>query len=101
MAHKLLLTATAVPTAPRNTPNISRSKMPSRLAWIECKGTLIRCGNRLNVGERSSYLHEEFQPRTMWSLSNAFTPAFKKLDPVLQFNTTAKFAEFLEPRFSE
>ena len=26
--------------------------------------------------------YEEFSPRTMWSLSNAFTSAFKKLDPV-------------------
>ena len=25
--------------------------------------------------------HEEFKPRTMWSLSNAFTSAFKELDP--------------------
>jgi hypothetical protein len=25
--------------------------------------------------------HEEFQPRTMWSLSNAFTSAFKELEP--------------------
>lgn len=24
--------------------------------------------------------HEEFQPRTMWSLSNAFTSAFKELE---------------------
>jgi hypothetical protein len=26
--------------------------------------------------------HEEFQPRTMWSLSNAFTSAFKEPDPI-------------------
>ncbi len=26
-------------------------------------------------------VHEEFQPRTMWSLSNAFTSAFKELEP--------------------
>jgi len=42
-----------------NTPSISRSKMPSRLAWIECKGTLIQCGNRSNVGERNSYLQRK------------------------------------------
>jgi hypothetical protein len=34
-------------------------------------------------------------PRTMWSLSNAFTSAFKKLDPVPQFKATAKLGEFL------
>ena len=26
--------------------------------------------------------YEEFRPRTIWSLSNAFTSAFKELDPV-------------------
>jgi len=30
----------------------------------------------------------------MWSLSNAFTSAFKKLDPVPQFKATAKLDEF-------
>jgi hypothetical protein len=28
--------------------------------------------------------HEEFEPQTMWSLSNAFTSAFKELDPIPQ-----------------
>ena len=41
---------------------------------------------------------EEFQPRTMWSLSNAFTSALKQLDPVPQFRTTAKLAPFLQAR---
>jgi hypothetical protein len=31
----------------------------------------------------------------MWSLSNAFTSAFKKLDPVPQFKATVKLGEFL------
>jgi len=39
---------------------------------------------------------DEFQPRTMWSLSNAFTTAFKELDPIPQFRATAKLAGFLE-----
>lgn len=39
---------------------------------------------------------EEFQPRTMWSLSNAFTSAFKELEPVPQFKATGKLAGFLE-----
>lgn len=39
---------------------------------------------------------EEFAPRTVWSLSNAFTSAFKDLDPIPQFKTTAKLASFLE-----
>jgi len=33
--------------------------------------------------------YEEFQPRTIWSLSNAFTSAFKELDPIPQFKATA------------
>jgi hypothetical protein len=40
--------------------------------------------------------YPEFQPRTMWSLSNAFTSAFKDLDPVPQFKATAKLGEFLQ-----
>lgn len=39
---------------------------------------------------------EEFTPRTTWSLSNAFTSAFKELDPIPQFRATAKLASFLE-----
>jgi Domain of unknown function (DUF932) len=39
--------------------------------------------------------YPDFSPRTMWSLSNAFTSAFKKLDPVPQFKATAKVGEFL------
>ena len=44
--------------------------------------------------------HQEFEPRTAWSLSNAFTSAFKELDPIPQFRATAKLEEFLEERFS-
>ncbi len=40
--------------------------------------------------------YEEFQSRTLWSLSNAFTSAFKELDPIPQFKATAKLAGFLE-----
>lgn len=38
---------------------------------------------------------DEFVPRTLWSLSNAFTSAFKELDPIPQFKATAKLASFL------
>jgi hypothetical protein len=37
----------------------------------------------------------EFTPRTMWSLENAFTSAFKDLDPIPQFRATAKLGAFL------
>lgn len=45
--------------------------------------------------------YEEFRTRTIWSLSNAFTSAFKELDPIPQFRATAKFGGFLESRFSQ
>ena len=38
---------------------------------------------------------EEFAPRTMWSLENAFTSALKTLDPIPQFKATAKLGAFL------
>src|SRR5437899_12012983 len=44
--------------------------------------------------------YQEFKSRTIWSLSNAFTSAFKELDPTPQFKATAKLGEFLEARFS-
>lgn len=40
--------------------------------------------------------HEEFQPRTMWSLSNAFTSAFKELEAIPQFRATARLGTFFE-----
>ena len=39
---------------------------------------------------------EEFAPRTVWSLGNAFTSAFKELDAIPQFRATAKLGTFLE-----
>jgi hypothetical protein len=45
--------------------------------------------------------YEEFRPRTIWSLSNAFTSAFQELDPIPQFKATPELGEFLEARFSQ
>lgn len=39
--------------------------------------------------------YDDFRPRNMWSLSNAFTSAFKTLDAVPQFVNTGKLAGFL------
>ena len=39
--------------------------------------------------------HDEFRPRTMWSISNAFTSAFKELEPIPQYKATGKLAGFL------
>ena len=38
---------------------------------------------------------DEFRPRTMWSLSNAFTSAFKELEPIPAYRATAKLAGLL------
>ncbi len=45
--------------------------------------------------------YEDFRSRTIWSLSNAFTSAFKELEPIPQFKSTAKLGKFLETRFSQ
>jgi hypothetical protein len=39
--------------------------------------------------------HDAFAPRTMWSLSNAFTSSLKTLDPLPYFRSTAKLGAFL------
>src|SRR5438034_2919406 len=39
---------------------------------------------------------EDFQPRTMWSLSNAFTSDFRHLDAIPQFRATARLGQFLQ-----
>ncbi len=39
--------------------------------------------------------HEAFQPRNLWSLSNAFTSAMKKLAPIKQFEVTARLGDYL------
>jgi hypothetical protein len=39
--------------------------------------------------------YEEFKASTMWSLENAFTTTFKKLNPMSQFEMTARLGKFL------
>ncbi len=41
--------------------------------------------------------YEEFKPRNLWSLENAFTNCFKRLKPVQQFEATARLGKFLAP----
>ena len=45
--------------------------------------------------------YDEFKPRTVWSLSNAFTSASKALDPIPQFRATAKLGGSLDARFRQ
>jgi hypothetical protein len=64
-------------------------------AFVE--GGLQAPRNLLPVVHRQYFRpeHEEFRERTLWSLSNAFTSAFKQLNPVRQFQATAKLGVFL------
>lgn len=69
-------------------------------AFIERSG--IALPRHLAPQVHDSYFnprHEEFRPRTLWSLSNAFTEAFKALDDIPRFRATAKLGSFLQ-RFS-
>ena len=45
--------------------------------------------------------YKEFEARTLWSLSNAFTSAFKTLDPIPQMKATAALAGFLDSKVSD
>ena len=38
--------------------------------------------------------HEEFKPRTLYSLQNAFTSAFQKLEPIPMFRATTSAGEY-------
>lgn len=40
---------------------------------------------------------EDFRERTLWSLENAFTESFKNLNPLTQYQTTARLGKFLTP----
>ena len=39
--------------------------------------------------------HEDFRSRNLWSLSNAFTSAFKGLGPLKQYEATAKLGLYM------
>lgn len=59
---------------------------------LEVPHHLDRCVHELYFNPQN----EEFAPRTIWSLSNAFTSAFKDLDPTPQYKATGKLAGFLQ-----
>ncbi len=40
--------------------------------------------------------HDAFKPRNLWSLSNAFTSAFKLLGPLKRFEATARLGSFIK-----
>jgi hypothetical protein len=65
---------------------------PSSEGKLEAPKYLARTGHDLYFEPE----YDEFRPWTIRSLSNAFTSAFKELEPILQFKATAKLGEFLE-----
>ena len=71
-------------------PQLIITRRSSRANW-RCRGTWRRPCIELYSGRRTrnSAAHG-------WSLSNAFTSAFKELDAVPQFRATAKLGTFLE-----
>jgi hypothetical protein len=71
----------------------------SELTDVTAKAVIYRARTVHDLYFERKY--EEFRPRTIWSLSNAFTSAFKDLEPIPQFLATAKLGEFLETRFSQ
>jgi len=64
-------------------------------AFVEGELDVPRHLARVVHGQYFNPRFEEFQPRTMWSLSNAFTATFKELDPIPQFRATARLGSFL------
>jgi hypothetical protein len=74
------------------------AKMIIYQAFIESELEVPRHRAR-RVHDLYSPQYPEFEPRTLWSLSNAFTSAFKDLDPIPQFRATAKLGSFLDTCF--
>ncbi len=80
--------ASSFPTIGRGSSSIA----PSSKRWLDAAKHLARVVHQHYFEPE----YEEFQPRTLWSLSYAFTSAFKKLDPIPAFNATAKLGPFIE-----
>lgn len=57
---------------------------------LEAPRSLLPEGHRLYFEPE----YPEFSARTLWILSNAFTSAFKRLDPIPKSKATAKLGEF-------
>jgi len=71
------------------------AKMVIYRAFVEGE---LECPRHLDRKVHDLYFdpqYDEFRPRTVWSLSNAFTSAFKELDPIPSYRATAKLAPFL------
>jgi hypothetical protein len=65
-------------------------------AFIESELDVPRNLARVVHNEYFNPRCDDFQPRTMWSLSNAFTSAFRDLNAIPQFRATAKLGQFFQ-----
>lgn len=68
-------------------------------AFVEGKLTVSPRLMRAVHGHYFEPQHDEFKQATLWSLSNAFTSAFKELKPMQQYTATAKLGPFLNRHF--
>jgi hypothetical protein len=57
---------------------------------IDCPKHLMRDVDRLYFKPE----HEEFRPRTVYSLQNAFTSAFQQLEPIPMYRATSSAGEY-------
>lgn len=73
----------------------SMAKMMIYEAFIEGKLEAPRHLARTVHDHYFKPTHPDFEPRNAWSLSNAFTAAFKNLAPISRFSATARLAGFL------
>lgn len=74
-----------------------QAKLVIYSAFIERSG--IELPRHLAAPTHEAYFHPpfpDFEPRTKWSLQNAFTHALKALDPIPMFQATAQLAPFLD-----
>lgn len=73
-----------------------QAKLIIYAAFVERAG--IELPRHLGPLVHEAYFHPpfpDFEPRTKWSLGNAFTHATKALDPIPMFQATAQLAPFL------
>ena len=80
--------------------SLQATRLPERRLGRAALERVLRVGDESAIRFAGPSLFF-FRPRTIWSLSNASTSAFKELDPIPQFRATAKLGEFLEARFSQ
>lgn len=62
----------------------------------------LKAPARLLPRVHDAYFHDDrFDPGKFWRLANAFTTAFKELDPLPQFQATARIGGFLSTYFDQ